>query len=48
MVLETLGVQDILAKVLGSRNANNVVRATLNGLELLRTREQELNYRERA
>ena len=48
VVLETLGVQDILAKVLGSRNVNNVVRATLNGLELLRTREQEVSFRERA
>ena len=47
-ILESLGVQDVLTKVLGSRNPNNVVKATINGLEALRTREQEDSFREGA
>lgn len=47
-VLEALGVQDILTKALGSRNPNNVVKAVVNGLSNLKTREQELAFRERA
>lgn len=31
-VLEVLGVKDVLAKCIGSRNPINVVRATINGL----------------
>ena len=45
-ILEAVGVQDILAKVLGSRNPNNVVKATLDGLKNLRTRDQEMSFRE--
>lgn len=46
VILETLGVQDILTKVLGSRNHNNVVKATINGLKEVFTPEQELKFRE--
>lgn len=38
-VLEYAGVQDVLTKVFGSMSAKNVVKATLNGLVRLRTKE---------
>ena len=38
-VLESAGVKDVLSKSLGSKNAANVVKATLNALLSLRTRE---------
>jgi small subunit ribosomal protein S5 len=44
-VLESAGVKDILTKSLGSKNAANVVKATLNGLLSLRTREQIFSSR---
>jgi len=44
-VLESLGVQDILAKTLGSRNPYNMVKATMDGLGNLQTREEELKAR---
>jgi small subunit ribosomal protein S5 len=36
-VFEVLGVHDITAKCIGSRNPYNVVRATLQGLESMNT-----------
>lgn len=44
-VLESAGVQDVLTKALGSRNPHNVVRATINGLTGLRTRDEQIRYR---
>ncbi len=40
-VLEAAGVRDVLTKLLGTRNPHNVVRATVEGLTQLRTREQQ-------
>jgi len=45
-VLEAAGIHDILSKSIGSKNPHNVVRATLKGLESLRTKE-EYNLRVR-
>jgi small subunit ribosomal protein S5 len=39
-VLDMIGVQDCLTKVYGSSNPKNVVKATMEALSTLRTREQ--------
>jgi small subunit ribosomal protein S5 len=39
-VLELAGVKNILTKCIGTTNAHNVVKATLDGLKQLKTREQ--------
>ena len=39
-VVETVGIKDIRTKALRSNNACNVIRATLNGLSLLRNAEE--------
>ena len=39
-VLDLAGIKDITAKIYGSTDPINVVRATLNGLKALRTKEQ--------
>src|SRR6267154_2026766 len=44
-VLECVGVRDILTKSLGSSNAVNVVKATLNGLEQLRPQSEIFRVR---
>lgn len=36
-VLESVGVKDILTKCVGTRNAHNVVRATIDGLSQLKS-----------
>jgi small subunit ribosomal protein S5 len=44
-VLELAGIHDILTKSLGSSNANNMVRATLSGLDQLKRAEKVAELR---
>lgn len=46
-VVEAAGVHNILTKCIGTNNPHNVVKATLNGLSQLRSREQYLGLRDR-
>ena len=39
-VVEAAGIKDVLAKSMGSNNQANVVKATINALEQLRTKEE--------
>ncbi len=38
-VLECFGIRDVLTKCLGSRNQNNLVKATINGLDNMQSLE---------
>lgn len=44
-VLEAVGVQNILTKCIGSHNPHNLVRATVQGLQQLESREQVASRR---
>ena len=44
-VVEAAGIKDVLAKSLGSNNPANVVKATLNALEQLRSKEEIYSLR---
>jgi len=44
-VLESAGIQDVLTKSRGSSNPMNLVRATMDALSQLRTREQVARLR---
>ncbi|MGP1377148.1 MAG: 30S ribosomal protein S5 [Bulleidia sp.] len=46
-ILELAGVSDVLSKVIGSRTAVNVVYATLNALQSLRTVEEVAKLRDK-
>ena len=41
-VVEVAGIQNIYTKCYGSRNPHNVVKATLQGLAMLKARERDV------
>ncbi len=44
-IMDAVGITDVLAKVLGSKNQVNVTKATINGLESLRNIKEIANRR---
>jgi small subunit ribosomal protein S5 len=46
-LMEVAGVQDVLTKCIGSRNAHNMIKATAQGLKQLRTRDESALLRGR-
>lgn len=46
-VMEAVGVRDILTKAIGTSNPHNVLKATMEGLQMLRSAEQVSNMREK-
>lgn len=45
-VLEVAGVRNILTKCIGTTNAHNVAKATVEGLKMLKNREQVIQLRQ--
>jgi len=46
-IVESAGIQDILTKVIGSNNAHNVVKATMDGLNKIRKIEKSIEFRKK-
>jgi len=44
-VVELAGIQNVLTKTIGSKNPHNVIKATFNGLEQLRRRDEVAQLR---
>ncbi len=45
LIFEAVGIEDVLAKVIGTTNAINVARATVNGLQSIRSPQEIANKR---
>lgn len=48
IVMDLAGISDVTSKSLGSNTPINVIRATMDGLKKLKTREEVLKLRESA